>query len=450
MGCCLFLWLAALAAPAADSFAWNKEKNLVSADVRGLELPVLLERVASDAGWQVFVEPGTEHKASAKFKDLASGEALRMLLGDLNFALIPQTNGNPRLYVFRTDLNNATQQISPVPARIARAKPIRVPNELIVRLKPGENIDELARALGAKVVGRIPELNAYRLQFEDAAATADAFASLNSNPSVASVDYNYYLDRPEPAQGVVSSSGLPAQLKLKPSVGSSGTVVGLVDTAVQTLGNELDKFITKRISIAGETTADNTSPLHGTTMFESILQGMQSAGVTGTSATFVSVDVFGNNGTTTTFNVASGIVAAANNGANWINVSLGGSGGSAVLKDIVQSLADRGIAVFAAAGNEPTGEPVYPAAYPGVVAVTALTRGQLASYANMAPFVDVAAPGSGIVYYYNRPYFVQGTSVSTAFTTGAAVGLAEKNGASWSQVEPTLFKALAVPSATTK
>ena len=36
------------------------------------------------------------------------GEALRRLLGSLNFAMVPQTNGPQRLYVFRTAMKNAT------------------------------------------------------------------------------------------------------------------------------------------------------------------------------------------------------------------------------------------------------------------------------------------------------------------------------------------------------
>jgi thermitase len=442
--------LAGLTLRADDSLTWAKESNQVSADVNGMVLPTLLKRVAFETGWQVFVEPGTTHTSSAKFKELPAGDALRMLLGKLNFALIPQTNAASRLYVFKTAIDNATQPISPGSTNVARSKPVRVPNELIVRLKPGESIEELARRLGAKVVGSIPEINAYRLRFDSDEATQNAFLDLSNDTSVAGVDYNYYLNKPEPVQGVISSSGLPPQLQLKPASGANGVVVGVVDTAIQPLGNDLDKLITQRLSVAGEATAANNSPTHGTTMLESILHGMESTGASSTAARFVSVDVFGNNGTTSTFDVAAGIVLAVNNGANWINVSLGSDGSSPVLQNIIQTVTDRGVVIFAAAGNEPTGQPVYPAAYPGVVAVTATSSGQIAPYANMASFVDVAAPGAGIIYYQNRAYLVQGTSVSTAFTTGAAVGLAEKSGANWSQVQPALFNALALPAGTTK
>src|SRR5688572_21574507 len=101
------------AAATTNALVWNKAKDRVDADVRGWELFGLLERIASETGWQVYVEPGSGHKASVKFKDLSSGEALRLLLGDLSFALIPQTNDNSRLYVFRTAMQNATRQVRP-------------------------------------------------------------------------------------------------------------------------------------------------------------------------------------------------------------------------------------------------------------------------------------------------------------------------------------------------
>ena len=84
----------------------------VSADVRGEALWPLLEDIAHQTGWHIFVEPGAERNASVKFKDLPSGDALKMLLGDLNFALVPQTNAPALLYVFRTTMQNATRRVA--------------------------------------------------------------------------------------------------------------------------------------------------------------------------------------------------------------------------------------------------------------------------------------------------------------------------------------------------
>ena len=100
----LFLAAFCLCARAADtnSLVWHRATDRVDADVRGMALWPLLEKIAVEAGWHIYVEPDTTHTTSAKFKDLPSGDALKMLLGDLNFALVPRTNGVPQLYVFRT------------------------------------------------------------------------------------------------------------------------------------------------------------------------------------------------------------------------------------------------------------------------------------------------------------------------------------------------------------
>ena len=147
-------------------------------------------------GWHIFVEPGAARNASAKFKDLPSGDALKMLLGNLNFALVPETNGPSQLYVFthhdaRTPRSRCARR---------RAPPKHVPNELLVKVKPGTDIDALAKSLGAKIIGRDDKLGIYRLQFADAAATDAALAQLKNNSDVLAVDYNYYFDPPPTPQ----------------------------------------------------------------------------------------------------------------------------------------------------------------------------------------------------------------------------------------------------------
>ncbi|HEY1717613.1 MAG TPA: hypothetical protein VGH42_04865, partial [Verrucomicrobiae bacterium] len=178
---CLLLALAfCFSANAAqtNSLVWHKTVDRVDADIRGETLLPLLETIAIDAGWRVYVEPGTARTISAKFKNLPSGDALKMLLGDLNFALVPQTNAIARLYVFTTKIQNATRLV----ASGKSAK--HVPNELLIRVKPGTDIDALAKLLGAKIVGRMDKLGIYLLQFADADATDAALAQLRSDSDV--------------------------------------------------------------------------------------------------------------------------------------------------------------------------------------------------------------------------------------------------------------------------
>jgi hypothetical protein len=440
------VWLAfSLSAGAANtnSIVWHTATDRVSADVRGESLSSLLEDIAHQTGWHIFVEPDTERNASVKFNNLPSGEALKMLLGDLNFALVPKTNAPSQLYVFRTTMQNATKQV-----HVSKKTPRRVANELLVRVKPGTDIDALAKSLGAKVVGRLDKLGLYRLQFGDATATDAVLAQLQNNSDVQAVDYNYYFDPPPSAQVVSSAPVGPLSLTLNPPPDSGRVIVGLIDMNVQSLGAQLDKFILPQISVAGD--APNDSGItHGTAMAYSILQAIGQASGGSSSVEIQPVDVYGGNATTTSWDVALGIQAAVDHGATVLNLSLGASGDSSVLDGIIQAAIGDNMIFFAAAGNTPVNTPTYPGATPGVHDVTALGQpGQLASYANYWSGDSLALPGTGFVYYGNQAYVVQGTSTATAYASGVFAGTMgnASTGITPSQILTAMQKKFAVPS----
>jgi hypothetical protein len=430
----------AVPARAADTLNWETNRNRVSADIKAGKLLPLLEQVASITGWRVLLEPDTSHTISAKFSNLPPGEALHLLLGDLNFALVPQTNASPRLFVFRTVMKNATQLVRPISAAEGGSKGKVIPNELIVRLKRGAKIDDIARAIGAKVIGRIDSLNAYRLQFQDQAAADTAREQLATNPDVTSVDSNYSVDQPPaPAGGQSSNLPPPPRLQIKPPPSTGRIIVGLVDTAVQPLGNGLDSFLLKPLSVAGDAQPDPNNPTHGTSMAETILRSLASITKGSSSVQILPVDVYGPNANTSTFDVANGIAQAVNSGANPINLSLGSSGDSPFLHSVIQDASSKNIVFIGAAGNQPVTTPFYPAAYPEVMAVTAIDQGQIASYANRGSFVSLGAPGTSVIYFGNQPWYVTGTSASSAFISGIVSGYMESTHNTPSQAQAFLL-----------
>src|SRR5262245_46566978 len=89
----LFLALAgASAAAASGTLRWRTDRNQVDADIDGWPLATLLEEIATDTGWQLYVEPGTTLTVRARFEQLGAAEALRRLLPGLSFALLPQVS----------------------------------------------------------------------------------------------------------------------------------------------------------------------------------------------------------------------------------------------------------------------------------------------------------------------------------------------------------------------
>jgi hypothetical protein len=322
------------------------------------------------------------------------------------------------------------------------AKPI--PNELIVTLKPGAKIDELAKKLGAKVIGRADGLNAYRLQFESAEAAEAAREQLKNHPDVESVDNNFFMRRPEPLDPLTYSSALPLNLNPKSPGDCNHPIIGLIDSAVQPPGGTLNEFLLPAISVAGEAKLPDTQPSHGTSMFETILRGLSFGGKE-SAAKILPVDVYGNNPLTSTFDVANGVSKAIAAGANTINLSLGSSGDSQFLHDVIKRGVEQGVLFFAAAGNEPGTAVNYPAAYSEVMAVTAGARdGSIASYANRGDFVDLAAPGSSIVFFNGQSFLVMGTSASTAYASGLAASMIDCNNRSAAQISGAMRALLPV------
>ena len=430
-----------------NSLVWRAERDRVSADLHGEPLWPLLEDIARQTGWHIFVEPGANHSASVTFRDMPSGEALAKLLGNLNYAMVPQTNGPQQLYVFKTTMYNATQRVIASP----KLAPMRhVANQLLVRLKPGADIDVLAKSRGAKVVARNDKAGIYLLEFGDASATDTALAGLKTDPNVASVDYNYIFDAPPTPQALANApaGAAPVSLTLSPNSPSDpcNPIVGLIDTGVQSLGSQLDQFMLPAINVTGDISdLSTTTPTHGKAMATAILHGVSQQGKS-SPVRILPVNVFGNGETATSYNVALGVQAAVDGGATVLNMSVAGSTDAGVLNDIVQQAIAKGVIIFAAAGNQPVTTPNYPAAIPGVTAVTALSApGQLASYADYGSFVEMALPGTSMVYMGSQPWVVQGTSPATAYATGVAAGTKANNCLPWAQILAAMQQKFPVP-----
>ncbi|GHB62601.1 type VII secretion-associated serine protease [Streptomyces viridiviolaceus] len=127
--------------------------------------------------------------------------------------------------------------------------------------------------------------------------------------------------------------------------------------------------------------------------------------------------------------LAEGIRWAADHGADVINLSLGDDSASAHPEPTedaaIQYALKKGAVVVASAGNggEKGDHISYPAAYPGVVAATAVDRyGTRASFSTRRWYATVSAPGVDVIIADpdHRYYEGWGTSAAAAFVSGAA------------------------------
>ena len=120
--------------------------------------------------------------------------------------------------------------------------------------------------------------------------------------------------------------------------------------------------------------------------------------------------------------VAAGIVWAADNGAQVINLSLGGASSSTTLLDAVNYAYGKGVVLVAATGNTGSGVILYPARYPNVIAVGAVDNtNNHASFSNFGPELDLVAPGASIYSTVIGGYgYKSGTSMAAPYVSGLA------------------------------
>jgi hypothetical protein len=436
--CFTLFFCAAQNLPSAETLNW--ETNRVDADIETWSLQTLLEKISVASGWDIYLEPGTAYEVSAKFKKLPVDEALKKLLGKLNYALLPQTNAAPKFYVYRTSVGHATQLVSKPARKTGSAKDDLIPNELIVTLKPdsGISIEELAHLLGAKIIGRDDKLHAYRLKFIDEEDALAAQEKLSENPDVASVDQNYRI-HPEPTPTTLPlASTSPFPLNPTAINDPNNLILAMIDTSVQSLPADMQKFVLPEIAVAGDSPKSDELT-HGTSMTEAALQAAAAAIKSGQSnIKILPVNVYGSQSSTTTYEIGLGINAAVNGHARIINLSLGTYGDSAFLATLIQNSARQGVSFFGSAGNEPVSVPVFPASYAGVTGVTAGKNGELEPYANRYPGNDLMLPGTSIGQINGTSYLVRGTSSSSASASGLAASLMSQGNLTAGQAITTL------------
>ena len=117
--------------------------------------------------------------------------------------------------------------------------------------------------------------------------------------------------------------------------------------------------------------------------------------------------------------------------ANIINLSLGGAPFSQSSQELYQRVRAAGISMVAAAGNEASGRPSYPAAYDAVISVAAVdAQRQRASYSNTGSSIDIAAPGGNNSVDLNGDGYPDGVLSTGGLEAGGSYSYTFQNGTS--------------------
>jgi hypothetical protein len=228
----------------------------------------------------------------------------------------------------------------------------------------------------------------------------------------------YDLDHIYSGAGAMASPG-PAPDRAPMETSASDVRVGLLDTGV---AREHPVFAHSRVEQRGFAPGGVAPGDHGQAV-ASLLVG-EATGFSGAApgATLFAADVYGTGPTGGSADaIARALAWMAESRVGVINISLVGPAYLTLVAAVRATLA-RGALVVAPVGNDgPAAPPLYPASYPGVIAVTAVdTRGRLLFEAGRAAHVDFAAPGADVLAARPGGGFarVRGTSFAAPVVAG--------------------------------
>jgi type VII secretion-associated serine protease mycosin len=209
-----------------------------------------------------------------------------------------------------------------------------------------------------------------------------------------------------------------------------GVIVAIIDSGVAANHQELSGSVLPGKDYVNAGSDGRTDPNgHGTHVAGIIAAHVNNAvGIAGAApdVRILPIRVLDANGGGVASNVAKGIIWAADHGARVINLSLGGGQATGVRQAIQYANSKRAVVVAAGGNNYSSGNaPMYPAAYPEAIAVAAVdTNLRHPSFSNTGSYIDVAAPGVGIVSAWGSSSTAYaaatGTSMATPFASAEA------------------------------
>jgi thermitase len=381
---------------------------------------------------------------------------LVLIAGALGYSASQQ-----RLIAAPAPAQDPTLTISP--QAMTRPASDRLAGQILVRYKSADaQRAELGSMAGqARVLGQIPQLGAWLLQVP-AGAEESILSELEQQPAVQYAEPNYRADALEspddphwPEQWALTKINAPQAWDI---THCQGVLIAILDTGAylehpdlinslwtnpgEIPGNGLDDDGNGKIDdvhgwhfeqncTTGACEPNDNGLIQDENGHGTHVTGIAAAetnnatGIAGASwgARAMIVKVLDEYGNGYYYDIAAGIVYAVDNGAQVINLSLGGESSSQLLQDAVNYAYSKGAVVVAAAGNN-GGAVFYPAACDHVMAVAATdANDQRLSFSNQGPEVDIAAPGDSIISTWLSSYLYyskRGTSMATPHVSAAA------------------------------
>lgn len=308
-----------------------------------------------------------------------------------------------------------------------KAKAKFVPGQVLLKLAPDISLQKTVKALNAKVVRRVGDGNIVLLNVGAGRAVEKIrelrrqkgvlFAEPNwlrqlHLPNDPGFSYKWDLnnegslsDRADRAIIDADMDWLEAYNLL--GAGFSGTAtIAVIDTGIDPEHPDLDDKITAGYDFLEDDSNPDDTHGHGTHVAGiALAETGNSLGTVGMGyvggITVMPLRVCNESGCSTS-DIIDAIYYATNNGADVINMSLGGSFGSPAEEQAINYAWDNGLVIVASSGNDGVSEVSYPAAFTNAIAVGSTNwHDTLAQYSQTGNALDVVAPGGEMNRYHD-------------------------------------------------
>ncbi len=289
-----------------------------------------------------------------------------------------------------------------------------VRGEIMVGFGKDSNLDDLKallKKLGGTVIEVIDPPGIYRIKLNEGLSVEEAMEIAKAHKGVGVTEPNLAFEQIGNEAISFSGSGSGINLHLQPG-----------ETAVAVFDSGLDPKYTDLPFIRGTYNALSPSEPMSDPTGHGTMTAMVAAGAitplgadaAETGVPVLAVRTFDENGMTSSDTIMRALEYAALSGVKIINMSWGSDTSSAFMEAAMDYAAQNGMTLYASAGNEPTGTPIYPAGYDSVIAVGGLNpAGETWTQSNYGDFVEQYEPA--FINFEGKSY--QGTSFSSPYAT---------------------------------
>jgi subtilisin family serine protease len=340
--------------------------------------------------------------------------------------------------------------------------PLYRSDEVLVKFKPTLSAQTIKATIAdyqCKRLKRIPRINVYKIQIQNNLSVEETLFALQRNPDVEYAEPNYLVyitETPNDSlfeyQYALYNSGqdigppgspqgeeradIKATSTWEETKGDEDVVIAILDSGVDMLHPELDdKIYSSGYDFVNDDSDATDDEGHGTHVAGiAAAETHNGEGIAGVAwnCKILPVKVLDALGFGDEYDVAAGIIWAADNGADVINLSLQILSGlpSQPIEDALKFAYERNIVIVVAAGND-GGAVSYPAAYDDYCLAVAATdyNDERADFSNFGPEIDVAAPGARIIstvptWYWGPDSFPYAWGDGTSMAAPHVAGLA--------------------------